>query len=131
MHWLNHFILFLVKDNNLIDPIIERAELHETVEFTCNSYGDTSWYYMRHETPVKIKGNFSTLTLRSVNIKNIGKYFCSGYYRASSTLSFLATATLHVYGKNVRQGKFTGKELIVSVSSPQYLTILKLNITTE
>ena len=83
-----------VRDDNQIKPSMEVGDIGGNSTFTCQSSGNTSWFFNDLASkPILV--NSAILTLFPVNYGSIGLYYCFGRYIKKKKI-FLASANLVV-----------------------------------
>ena len=98
-------------DHSKIQPSLRIANLGDTVNFTCESYGYTYWlvWDKSHDILKKLPRNArvkkNVLYIENINIKNQGIYECQGeteeeYLWSEQNVKFAARCTLAVSGKH-------------------------------
>ena len=91
---LNHKLV-LAEDKFHITNAFQRADVGDSVSFTCNTKLDVRWYFNKVNGPISLS---PILSLKSVNKNDTGYYYCFGRYE-KKTGYFLAKGRLLVGGE--------------------------------
>ena len=99
-----HILCFTVKDDRRVSPSSSELYYGDDITFTCSSSRNTLWIKSNTDNPKT--GNLvmygtTKLSFHSVQLGDIGYYFCFGYNPTNEEY-FLAMTKLEVYGKILR-----------------------------